>query len=47
VLKTTGRRSVERRAMKNGAAPCVGHCLKIIKVSQNYRDRAIGSALVR
>ena len=40
------RRSLARRAAKDDAAPGVSYCLKIIKISQNYRNKGIGSALL-
>ncbi|GJM14294.1 MAG: hypothetical protein DHS20C12_26970 [Pseudohongiella sp.] len=40
------RRSASRSAANDDAAPGVSYCLKIIEVSQNYRNRGIGSALL-
>lgn len=40
------RRSLSRRAANDDAAPGVSYCLKIIEVSQNYRNRGVGSALL-
>ncbi|PCI75868.1 MAG: hypothetical protein COB20_12035 [SAR86 cluster bacterium] len=40
------RRSISRRAAFDDAAPGVSYCLKIIEVSQNYRNKGIGSALL-
>jgi len=39
-------RSVSRRAANDDSAPGVSYCLKIIEVSQNYRNQGIGSALL-
>tara|TARA_B110000444_G_scaffold25287_1_gene20935 strand:- start:2740 stop:3147 length:408 start_codon:yes stop_codon:yes gene_type:complete len=40
------RRSVSRVAANDDSAPGVSYCLKIIEVSQNYRNKGIGSALL-
>jgi len=40
------RRSISRRAANDDSAPGVSYCLKIIEVSQNYRHKGIGSALL-
>ena len=40
------RRSISRRAASGDSAPGVSYCLKIIEVSQNYRNKGIGSALL-
>ncbi len=40
------RRSLSRRAANDELAPGVSYCLKIIEVSQNYRNMGIGSALL-
>ena len=40
------QRSVSRRASNDDSAPGVSYCLKIIEVSQNYRNEGIGSALL-
>jgi GNAT superfamily N-acetyltransferase len=35
-----------RRSLTYDEAPSVSYCLKIIEVSQNYRNKGIGSALL-
>lgn len=40
------RRSISRSADNDDSAPGVSYCLKIIEVSQNYRNKGIGSALL-
>lgn len=40
------RRSLSRRAANDDAVPGISYCLKIIEVSQNYRNCGIGSALL-
>lgn len=40
------RRSLSRQAANDDEAPGVSYCLKIIEVSQNYRNKGIGSALL-
>lgn len=40
------RRSIARCAANDDSAPGVSYCLKIIEVSQNYRNKGIGSALL-
>ena len=45
-LENNHRRSVSRRAANDDSAPGVSYCLKIIEVSQNYRNEGIGSALL-
>lgn len=40
------RRSQSRAAANDDGVPGVSYCLKIIEVSQNYRNRGIGSALL-
>lgn len=40
------RRSIARCAATDDPAPGVSYCLKIIEVSQNYRNKGIGSALL-
>ncbi len=40
------RRSLSRRTANDDTAPGVSYCLKIIEVSQNYRNQGIGSALL-
>ncbi len=40
------QRSVSRRAANDEKAPGVSYCLKIIEISQNYRNKGVGSALL-
>ena len=40
------RRSQSRRAASDDLAPGVSYCLKLIEVSQNYRNMGVGSALL-
>ncbi|MEX0962788.1 MAG: GNAT family N-acetyltransferase [Pseudohongiellaceae bacterium] len=40
------RRSHSRPTTQDDLAPGVSYCLKLIEVSQNYRNRGIGSALL-
>jgi len=39
-------RSISRRAISDESAPGISYCLKIIEVSQNYRNKGVGSALL-
>lgn len=39
-------RSPARRSANDESAPGVSYCLKIIEVSQNYRNKGVGSALL-
>ena len=45
-MENNHQRSVSRRAFNDDSAPGVSYCLKIIEVSQNYRNEGIGSALL-
>ena len=40
------RGRVRRRVEDKSTAPGVSYCLKVIEVSQNYRNQGIGSALL-
>jgi len=40
------RRSARRNTSDDDKAPSVSYCLKIIEVSQNYRNKGVGSALL-
>jgi len=40
------RRSVTRQTVNDDRAPGVSYCLKLIEVSQNYRNKGVGSALL-
>ena len=40
------RRSLSRSATNDEMAPGVSYCIKIIEVSQNYRNQGVGSALL-
>ncbi|MBL4573150.1 MAG: GNAT family N-acetyltransferase [Gammaproteobacteria bacterium] len=40
------RRSISRRTINDESAPGISYCLKIIEVSQNYRNKGVGSALL-
>jgi GNAT superfamily N-acetyltransferase len=44
--KNNHRRSVSNSSAHENSAPGVSYCLKIIEVSQNYRNMGIGSALL-
>ena len=45
-MENNHQRSVSRRAFNDDSAPGVSYCLKIIEVSQNYRNEGIGFALL-
>lgn len=40
------RHSVTRQTVNDDKAPGVSYCLKLIEVSQNYRNKGVGSALL-
>ncbi len=40
------RRSVTGQTVNDDKAPGVSYCLKLIEVSQNYRNKGVGSALL-
>ena len=40
------RQAISRHADTNEKVPGVSYCLKIIEVSQNYRNKGLGSALL-
>ena len=40
------RRSASRQTVNDDGAPGVSYCLRVIEVSQNYRNKGVGSALL-
>ena len=40
------RRSATHQTVNDDKAPGVSYCLKLIEVSQNYRNKGVGSALL-